>query len=285
IGGPYFSSARSTISIARSTPAQKPRGWANTTRIVLPRRIEPAGPISPPCDTTAYIVATYPCHNSIQAARVNVRGINPGPRLTRASDRWSERKTLADPKGMALVVRDRARSGLGLPACRSGRRGLLCAARFLDVAGLRFGELASIACRSARVSTGTSVSLNRATDWPASPIPERSRGAARLDQMRGVPGLIEMLCTDRDDCRLHRLPRGIGRWGRTRRTLAAIARHDGAGQLRRYGAPPPAPGPALPAAPILAELLRAAARPQGFRRMRQPAGTVPSVRSGRRKQR
>jgi len=90
---------------------------------------------------------------------------------------------------MALVVRDRARSGLGLPACRSGRRGLLCAARFLDVAGLRFGELASIACRSARVSTGTSVSLNRATDWPASPIPERSRGAARLwTRCGGCPG-------------------------------------------------------------------------------------------------
>jgi hypothetical protein len=27
-GGPYFTSARSTISIARTTPAQKPRGWA-----------------------------------------------------------------------------------------------------------------------------------------------------------------------------------------------------------------------------------------------------------------
>src|SRR5271166_1680342 len=34
MGGPYFSSARSTISIARSTPAQKPRGWARTTRIM-----------------------------------------------------------------------------------------------------------------------------------------------------------------------------------------------------------------------------------------------------------
>src|SRR6202012_2838830 len=30
-GGPYFSSARSTISIARTTPAQKPRGWARNT--------------------------------------------------------------------------------------------------------------------------------------------------------------------------------------------------------------------------------------------------------------
>jgi hypothetical protein len=47
---------------------------------------------------------------------------------------------------------------------------LLCAARFLDVAGLRFRELASIACRSACFSTGTSVSLDRATDWPVSPI-------------------------------------------------------------------------------------------------------------------
>src|ERR1700760_332499 len=34
MGGPYFFSARSTISIARSTPAQKPRGWARTTRIM-----------------------------------------------------------------------------------------------------------------------------------------------------------------------------------------------------------------------------------------------------------
>jgi len=32
--GPYFFSARSTISIARSTPAQKPRGCARTTRIM-----------------------------------------------------------------------------------------------------------------------------------------------------------------------------------------------------------------------------------------------------------
>jgi hypothetical protein len=30
--------ARSTISIARSTPAQKPLGWANTTRMVFSRR-------------------------------------------------------------------------------------------------------------------------------------------------------------------------------------------------------------------------------------------------------
>src|SRR5580693_2383050 len=35
MGGPYFFRARSTISIARSTPAQKPRGWARTTRIML----------------------------------------------------------------------------------------------------------------------------------------------------------------------------------------------------------------------------------------------------------
>jgi hypothetical protein len=30
-GGPYFTSARSTISIARTTPAQNPRGWASIT--------------------------------------------------------------------------------------------------------------------------------------------------------------------------------------------------------------------------------------------------------------
>src|SRR6516225_7640090 len=36
MGGPYFFRARSTISIARSTPAQKPRGWARTTRIMGP---------------------------------------------------------------------------------------------------------------------------------------------------------------------------------------------------------------------------------------------------------
>src|SRR5215475_3485074 len=39
MGGPNFFSARSTISIARSTPAQKPRGWANTTRIMGLSRI------------------------------------------------------------------------------------------------------------------------------------------------------------------------------------------------------------------------------------------------------
>src|SRR6476659_4876168 len=37
-GGPYFSSARSTISMARTTPAQNPRGWARITFISLLNR-------------------------------------------------------------------------------------------------------------------------------------------------------------------------------------------------------------------------------------------------------
>jgi len=35
MGGPNFASAISTISIARSTPAQKPRGWAKMTFMLL----------------------------------------------------------------------------------------------------------------------------------------------------------------------------------------------------------------------------------------------------------
>jgi hypothetical protein len=65
LGGPYFSSARSTISIARSTPAQNPRGWASTTL-----NIRVISSITPPAGGFAggRAVVVYPCHSS-RAAR------------------------------------------------------------------------------------------------------------------------------------------------------------------------------------------------------------------------
>src|SRR6516162_3317135 len=109
----------------------------------------------------------------------------------------------------------------------------------------------------------------------------------RATERRGVPRLIEVLCTGPDGYQRSQLTaRHRAHLGRARTTLAAIARHNRARQLMRYRALPTAPWRELPATPVLAGLPRAAAQPPGFRRvMQQPAGAVPSARSGRRRQR
>src|SRR5215469_4922772 len=71
MGGPYFSSARSTISMARSTPAQKPRGWASTTRITSPRRRVPTGPASA---SALYEHASPPTQSVAQQLSLRGRG-------------------------------------------------------------------------------------------------------------------------------------------------------------------------------------------------------------------
>ena len=73
---PYFFRARSTISIARSTPAQKPRGWARTTRIMGK---SPTGAAAPKVQPSGPDMASHPPVS-------NVREQRQGGRM--AQNRW-----------------------------------------------------------------------------------------------------------------------------------------------------------------------------------------------------
>src|ERR1700737_3059542 len=83
MGGPYFFKARSTISIARSTPAQKPRGWAKITRnmhsLQLGRRTrELGGAVQYPTWQVGYY-GSQETHNAPFAYPATGQAVRPKP--------------------------------------------------------------------------------------------------------------------------------------------------------------------------------------------------------------
>ena len=150
---------------------------------------------------------------------------------------------------------------------------------------------------------GARIGLTAVSDitggWPKrnsgakSPFPSSTIGPAYVElelplfrTHRSVRGALADRCVSHawGDCRAARGAFASS----TNNASGNVARHEAAGQLRRHRAPPTAPGRELPAAPVLAGLPRAVAGPgppASRRVVRKPAGAVPSVKSGRRKQR